>query len=334
MLFPDDLDFVGNDLNRPECVLATRSGHLYSADWRGGVVITFPDGQSKLLKHRTSHPWLKPNGIALMPEGNFLVTHLGDETGGVYCLDGNGILTPFLEEIENTPLPPTNFVCRDFQGRTWITVSTRLIPRHSAARPDHGDGFIVLKDEKGARIVADGLGFTNECVLDRTGSWLYVNETFRKRLSRFRIGKDGMLGNRETIAEFGVAEFPDGVIFDEEDHLWVTSIISNRLYRIAPDGSKVLWLEDCDEIGMEGVEAKYQLGQLEASDFKKVKPRILRNISSMAFGGKDLQTAWLGCLQGTSLATFRAPVRGLKPIHWDVLPDWLERLKSEDDKIG
>ena len=100
MLFPDDLDFVGNDLNRPECVLATRSGHLYSADWRGGVVITFPDGQSKLLKHRTSHPWLKPNGIALMPEGDFLVTHLGDETGGVYCLDGNGILTPFLEEVE------------------------------------------------------------------------------------------------------------------------------------------------------------------------------------------------------------------------------------------
>lgn len=114
MIFLDDLDFVGCDLSRPECVLASRSGHLYSADWRGGVAVTFPDGQSRLLKHRTSQPWLKPNGIALMPEGDFLVTHLGDDTGGVYHLDGNGSLTPFLEEVENTPLPPTNFVCMDF----------------------------------------------------------------------------------------------------------------------------------------------------------------------------------------------------------------------------
>jgi hypothetical protein len=29
-----------------------------------------------------------------------------------------------------------------------------------------------------------------------------------------------MLGSRETITEFGAAEFPDGVIFDEKDHLW------------------------------------------------------------------------------------------------------------------
>jgi hypothetical protein len=85
---------------------------------------------------------------------------------------------------------------------------------------------------------------------------------------------------------------------------------------------------------MEGIEAKYQLGQLEGSDFTKVKPKILRNISSMTFGGNDLQTAWLGCLQGTSLATFRSPVRSLEPVHWDVLPDWLERLKSGDNKIG
>ena len=56
MIFLDDLDFVGCDLSRPECILASRSGHLYSADWRGGVAVTFPDGQSRLLKHRTSQP--------------------------------------------------------------------------------------------------------------------------------------------------------------------------------------------------------------------------------------------------------------------------------------
>jgi hypothetical protein len=34
------LRFVGSGLVRPECVLATRSGALYTADWRGGVAMT------------------------------------------------------------------------------------------------------------------------------------------------------------------------------------------------------------------------------------------------------------------------------------------------------
>jgi gluconolactonase len=35
---------VGNDLQRPECVLAERDGTLWAADARGGVLTGFPDG--------------------------------------------------------------------------------------------------------------------------------------------------------------------------------------------------------------------------------------------------------------------------------------------------
>jgi sugar lactone lactonase YvrE len=47
------------------------------------------------------------------------------------------------------------------------------------------DGFIVRVDDAGARIVADGLGYTNEVQLDPSGERLYVNETFGRRLSRW-----------------------------------------------------------------------------------------------------------------------------------------------------
>ncbi len=40
-------------------------------------------------------------------------------------------------------------------------------------------------DQVLARIVADGLGFTNRCVLDEGGRWLYGNENFARRLSPF-----------------------------------------------------------------------------------------------------------------------------------------------------
>jgi hypothetical protein len=39
-------------------------------------------------------------------------------------------------------------------------------------------------------------------------------------------------------------------------------------------------------------------------------------VSSLAFGGPDGRTAYLGCLLSDSLATFRTPVRGLPPPHW------------------
>ncbi len=47
-----------------------------------------------------------------------------------------------------------------------------------------------------------------------------------------------------------------------------------------------------------------------------IRSRRLKNLSSLAFGGPDLRTAYLGCLLGDSLATFRAPVAGLPPSHW------------------
>jgi hypothetical protein len=43
----------------------------------------------------------------------------------------------------------------------------------------------------------------------------------------------------------------------------------------------------------------------------------LKNISSIAFGGPDLRTAYLGCLLGDALATFRSPVAGAPPAHWN-----------------
>ena len=100
-------------------------------------------------------------------------------------------MRPFVERVDGVDLPPTNFVAIDTKARIWITVSTRCIPRARAYRGDVADGFIVLVDARGARIVAEGLGYTNEALVSPDGAWLYVNETFGRRLSRFRIATDG-----------------------------------------------------------------------------------------------------------------------------------------------
>ena len=137
----------------------------------------------------------------------------------------------------------------------------------------------------------------------------------------------------------GTAHWPkikmqvDGLIFDNENHLWVTCIISNRLIRVGPNGNKKLLLEDCDLVNMNSVEKKYHLGKLESTDFARVQPKLLRNISCTAFGGNDLRNVWLGCLQGSSLASFRSPVKGIEPVHWRVYPEWVDKLFFQSSNL-
>jgi sugar lactone lactonase YvrE len=248
--------------------------------------------------------------------GTFLLADLGESQGGVFELSRDGSVRPFLEEVDGFELPPTNFVAEDHLGRIWVTVSTRLHPRTRAFRPDIADGFIVLKDERGTRIAADNLGFTNEAILSPDGTWLYVNETFSRRLSRFRIATDGSLGDRETVTTFGKGTFPDGLAFDGEGAVWITSIVSNRVIRVAPDGSQQLILEDVNEAHAEWCEQAFITGALGRAHVDACGGRFLKNISSIAFGGADLRTAYLGCLKGDSIASFQSPVAGHPPAHW------------------
>ncbi len=307
---------IGEKLNRPECVLANASGKICTSDWRGGVCILSRDGSQQLIVASDPGLMLRPNGIALMKDGSFLIAHLGEDDGGLYQLQRDGQCVPYVVEAEGQPLPPSNYPHIDALGRIWLTVSTRQLPRGEAYRSDVADGFIVLIDHSGPRIVADNLGYTNECCVHPDGSHLYVNETFARRLSRFEIDAKGDLGPRQTVAEFGYGTFPDGLTFDAEGGVWITSIVSNRVIRIAPDGEQSILLEDVQGRHLREVEQAYLSHTMGRAHLDQVVSQRLRNISSLAFGGLDMKTVYLGCLLGEEVMTFRSPVAGWKPPHW------------------
>jgi len=314
----ETLRFVGSGLVRPECVLANATGDLYTADWRGGVAHIRRDGSQALYAGPGPDGLvLKPNGVALLRDGSFLITHLGAENGGVFRVQRDGQVEPWLQCVDGLDLPPTNFVVEDGQGRFWVTVSTRLVPRALGYRRSCSDGFIVRADARGAAIVADGLGYTNEVAIDPSGHWLYVNETFGRRLSRFALHADGSLGPKQVVTEFGPGTFPDGLAFDVEGHAWVVSIVSNRLIRVAPDGAPTVWLEDADAGHLAQVESAFEAGTMGRPELDGIRSRCLRNISSIAFTGPERRGAVLGCLLGDRLATLDMPVAGMAPTHWD-----------------
>ena len=312
-----DLQFLGRDLARPECVVTTATGDVYVSDKRGGIVHLAPDGRQNLLLGQGVDGFL-PNGFSLLPDRSFAIANLG-HMGGAYRLMPDGELIAEVVAVKGMVLPPTNFVHaeqRNGEVRLWVAVSTRHVPREQAFRRDVADGYIVLKDKTDVRIVADGLGFTNETKVDPSGRWLYVNETIARRLSRFAIGERGDLGPRETVAEFGEGTFPDGFAFDAEGGIWVASVVSNRLLRIAPDGSQRVILEDADPEAVARAERHYAENRLSRADIDGGRNRTLGNLASVTFGGPDLKTVYLGSLFGTRIATFRSPIAGAEPAHW------------------
>lgn len=315
-LSPSDIWTLGSGMQRPECVLATRSGDLFCSDSRGGYNIVGSHGETRFVRAIGAPEDFMPNGIALLPNRDVLAANLAD-SAGVWRIEPNGQTSLFIAEADGVALPPVNFVGLDAKGRLWISVSTRAVPRHPAFRKGFADGFIAVHDQGATRIVAEHIAFTNEAIVDPSGRWLYVNETVGQRTSRYPIRADASLGPPETVAEYPPATYPDGFTFDAEGGIWTVSVASNRIIHVDRNGKQTIVLEDADEAAMATLAAAFERGEPVRELVEVGATRPLRNIASIGFGGSDLRTAYMGSLAHDAIQCFYAPVPGAPLAHWE-----------------
>jgi sugar lactone lactonase YvrE len=314
-----DLRVSAAGLVRPECVLALRSGELIAAHGAGGYSVWRPGESPRHVLpavENDAHRYV-PNGIALSKRGKVLFANLGSERGGVFEIGANGAIEPVVERVDGAPLPPTNFVVEDDRGAIWFTVSTRIRPRARAWTRNVADGFIGVADAKGSRILADGLGYTNELAFSPDGKWLYVNETYTQKTSRFELRAGPSLGPKEVVCQFEGADFPDGLCFDAFGGVWVTCVGSNRVIVTRPDGSTQVVLEDLDADYTNYLARRYAADSLTPEDMATTGTSRLKSVSSLVFGGPGNKTAYLGCLLGDAVLSFDSPIAGAPTTNWD-----------------
>lgn len=307
-----DLTFVGQELQRPESIIAESDGTLWISDHRGGVIRRDPDGAQTLISKFEG----ESNGLAMDGEGNLYIANISGGTLHKIWRDGRHEV--LLSEIDGQPLGSVNFVFVDSQDRLWVTVSTRERPWFPAAAQPRPDGYIILIDAGGPRIVADGLLFTNEARLDANEEYLYVAETMARRISRFRVRPDGSLAEREGYgpADLGHGAYVDGFTIDAEGNLWVTTVLRNGLVVITPDGDAHVVFEDVNQPAIDHVVAQIAAGGMTPADmFACVGPR-LQFPTSVTFAGPDLRTVYIGSLAMPHLVSFQSPVPGLPMRHW------------------
>lgn len=309
----DELTWTGSDLARPESVVAQRDGTLWASDARGGVTRIAPDGSQRFLDGWGG----EPNGLALAPDGALVTANIA--LGKVQRMTMDGVTSTLFEQVDGLRLTAANFVFYDAAGRLWITCLTREDTWWPAAAAPRPDGFIVLVDERGPRVVADGIYATNEARLDADGRHLYVAETMKARILRFPVAADGSLGEREVFGPDplpGAAAFVDGFTFDAEGNLWVTNVVRNGLGVLTPQGEWHVVVEDPNEAALAEFLAQQAAGTVTPEHMGAAASPRFAFPTSVAFGGPDLRTVYIGSLAMPSLPTFRSPVPGLPMSHW------------------
>ena len=326
---PKQIQYIGEDLQRPECILAEKDGTLWSADARGGVVRISSDGSQKLITQSFDSGFTEagddasrftegtlPNGLAFAENGDILISNFGTDVLEVMSRDGETRL--LYDTIDGEPIGKVNFVLRDGRNRIWLTVSTRIKNWMSAVSPNISDGYIALADERGLRIVADGFRFTNEIRLDAKEEYLYIAETTGRCISRMKVGPDGSLSGREIFGprKLGRYGFPDGIAFDSFGNLWGTLVMADQVFAITPEGDFHVILDDTGEEAAMALEQAFIEDRVTPDDMLAAGGTIAPWFASVTFGGPDLKTAYIGSLRGTRVPWFRSPVAGLPMAHW------------------
>lgn len=329
---PADITTVGHDLRRPECVLAEKTGDLWCADLRGGVMHIRPDGSQEVIAPRNGggpfagpNPSIDgnggfsmPNGLCFDVKGDFVIANFG--TNKIESLTRAGDYKLLVDEVGGRKLGKANFPAIDSKGRLWFSVTASAESWATGRVGQETDGYIVLVEDptnpKSARTVGTGFAGTNELRFDEKEEWLYVAETGGGHISRLRIQPDGSLTDRQIYGPEKIGGNPDGFAFDAYGNIWTTLVVQDQLVAITPEGDVLILWEDGDREVKKRVEEERIRGggrrSLGAAPGDGLAPRM----ASITFGGPDLCTVYIGSLLGPSLPTFRSPVPGRPLSHW------------------
>jgi sugar lactone lactonase YvrE len=324
------IQYIGDGLQRPECILAERNGDLWAADARGGIVRIAPNGNQQIITQNLSGHFEEvtseatrylegtlPNGLAFARNGDILISNFG--TDRLEIMTRNGDSKVLADSIEGEPIGKVNFVLRDSKDRIWITISTKIKNWMHALRPDLPDGYIARYIDGKFRIVAEGFHFTNEIRMDAREEYLYVAETTGGCISRLRVNDDGSLGEREIFgpSSLGKGAWPDGIAFDSLGNLWGTMVYSDKLFALTPQGDLRLLLDEGDSKKVDALEKAFFQNQVNEKVLFATGRGIAPWMASVTFGGSDLQTIYIGSLKGQRIPYFRAPAPGLPMVHWN-----------------
>ncbi len=218
-------------LQHPECVAIGPDGYVWAGSENGQILRIAPDGAG-IQEFATIGGFT----LGLAFDGREALYTCELHSAAVYRIDLRdhtvrrftppGILVPNYPVVDG--------------ARNRLLVSDS----HASGAAGPGIWAYDLATGSGGLWCGEAFEFANGMALSADGGYLFVCETFARRVRRIAIGPDGAAGPAEPFAT-DLPGLPDGIALDDRGQLFIGCYEPSRLLRVPPSGGAAeVYVED------------------------------------------------------------------------------------------
>jgi len=207
---------------------------LWFSDWGTREVIAVDlEGNNEVMLSVPSFPCC----VDWLPDGRLLVVSARD--GLVLRREPDGTLVTHGDLSRVSKPAAGNELVVDGRGNAYVNGGGFDLMAGEPFAP----GIVALvRPDRSAAQVADGLAFPNGMLVTPDNATLIVGESYAKRLSAFDIASDGSLSRRRVWADLGDG-VPDGICLDAEGAVWYGDVPNKRCVRVREGGEVLQTIE-------------------------------------------------------------------------------------------
>ena len=216
--------------NFPEGPAWDGRGNLFTSSCYGSWISIVSPESTGVFLHASDSPFTfaKTNGLTFGPDGALYACDFG--IGAILRISMSGQSEIIASGYQGQKFNRPNDLAFDPKGNLYFT------DPHAYDR-NKPDGVVYRLDIRKRKVtrVAEQLAFPNGIAFSVDGRWLYVCESARERILRFRVGRGGKLHDRTVFVELPGGD-PDGIAFDRDGMLYVAHFGGSAIRIISRDG--------------------------------------------------------------------------------------------------
>ena len=224
-IFAQEYNFIklADGLQFPEGPAWDGKGSLFVSSCYGGYITKISEEGYSIFVDSINHKPLKQtNGLTFGSDGYLYACDYG--IGAILKISSSGLIEMYAAGFEGEKFNRPNDLAFDKNGNLYFTD-----PKSYGTDKLDGRIFRIDRATNKVSIAAKSLAFPNGIAFSADGEYLYVAESAKNRILKFKVEEDGKLEMMLVFVELPGGD-PDGLAFDVKGNLYAAHFGSGTIF--------------------------------------------------------------------------------------------------------